>query len=1381
MQSRSRLALCTRADDAAADARGQQPDGAGGVLTSPAAAAAHSSGDGSGGAEWPNTTTSPFVAGAAQAALPRAGEPPLPQSPLQAAAAISQDPVTPSAARMAPPSVPASALVVSWVLGAEGKAPVSARSAIPARVSPGIGNAAGAAASSPVHRQAAPGASGSSAGSFVTATAVAVADGSAGTAPLPGHGTQLHGEHLHHLHDLERSPGPQWRSADGVMGARVLDTQFSFGADVGTGAGGLGPAPRVAGVSPLLLASVGMMLASSMSEPAWTSGSPDECLSSAAGTHHTPTGNGGVGGGGGGGGNGSMGAAGGGAGHGSMGAARTAATTGTSTTAETAAAAAASSSAGSKVTGVAARRGSTSTARSGADAAAAAGSTAPAQPRVITMATKGAAVSPRSMQLEAAALEAATQQAREYAAAGTAAASCTATLGTSSGGSRAALHLHPTGGSDRGDASAAAAGAAVAATATAATRHTRGGAIRSGGGGSGSARSGAVGSGGAGGGSSLAAQPAAPPGPSSGLAMVHVYPRSSRPQVPSTGAAAAAGAVLLPRSDSLPRCSAEAAAAAATAAAAAVSVSESCLASTVANSGADGLGVAGAGGAAGREGRAAWAAALYAADGGGGGGDDAASDLDSEFSVGGDVEGGPRWRCADVLPAFLAHQAAPAAVAATAAASEAAAMEAAPGAGAGGSSTATDSTCRSLSLNPQGGNAGNGALAAHTRARPARARSPSHGGRSARRSGRSGEGGAAGGVDREGAVASGGGGAARSGAVGSGAGGEGARRSMRLAVFPGHQASWLALQMHFFGGAVGASGAMEPRVPLSALASLDLPRLSREVSALVWIGQGGGGAVFQGLWQGARVAVKFLLAAGPAHVDATALEAIVSLSVAHPNVVHTYCAEVARVDEASLAEPPAGARGGRGGGGAAGGGAGRRGSAAGGGHDVHEDEDAAVTALYNALLMETADVSQPLAPPPPQQQQPPSKAGSAASDAVLPPQHLPPAAPAGGAAGAVAATTASRRSSSTAAGAASAGSGAEGTASQRLPPPFAESHATTSFFESHEGFGEPDPASNDRAWSVRHVLHYMKAQPNTYLTHIIMEYCDRGSLLNAIKRGIFRLEPEAAAEAAEATGPSSASSLRSTAHSSDPEGWATTAAAAAASSAASGGRAGLTPIPEAAADSVRFPRRVVLRAILRTARDIAQGMAHLHANGIIHGDLKPGNVLLRGCRSDRRGFVAAVADFGLSKVVRGDQPLELDRWSTVTVMAPETIQGRWHKASDVYAFGILLWQLVTSEVMPYMNLTVGQILLGVSQGTLRPEWPAGAHPALVRLGRACLATNASERPSFDAIAKVLTRIETNVRNELRDQQRQQRQQRQQLQQLAVPAFRALVARRRQHA
>lgn len=70
-------------------------------------------------------------------------------------------------------------------------------------------------------------------------------------------------------------------------------------------------------------------------------------------------------------------------------------------------------------------------------------------------------------------------------------------------------------------------------------------------------------------------------------------------------------------------------------------------------------------------------------------------------------------------------------------------------------------------------------------------------------------------------------------------------------------------------------------------------------------------------------------------------------------------------------------------------------------------------------------------------------------------------------------------------------------------------------------------------------------------------------------------------------------------------------------------------------------------------------------------------------------------------------------------------------------FGIMLWQMVTCEVMPFPRATtVGQILMGVSQGILTPHWPDSCHPDLAKLGRACLQTNPARRPSFQDIDQV---------------------------------------------
>lgn len=102
-------------------------------------------------------------------------------------------------------------------------------------------------------------------------------------------------------------------------------------------------------------------------------------------------------------------------------------------------------------------------------------------------------------------------------------------------------------------------------------------------------------------------------------------------------------------------------------------------------------------------------------------------------------------------------------------------------------------------------------------------------------------------------------------------------------------------------------------------------------------------------------------------------------------------------------------------------------------------------------------------------------------------------------------------------------------------------------------------------------------------------------------------------------------------------------------------------------------------AALLTAREVAAAMAHLHRAGVLHADLSAWNVLLASSEAtalDRRGFSARVADFGLARAV-GRAAGELTAsYGTLSHAAPEALErGVVSRAGDVYAFGVLLWQV----------------------------------------------------------------------------------------------------------
>ncbi|GLI61065.1 hypothetical protein VaNZ11_003328 [Volvox africanus] len=254
--------------------------------------------------------------------------------------------------------------------------------------------------------------------------------------------------------------------------------------------------------------------------------------------------------------------------------------------------------------------------------------------------------------------------------------------------------------------------------------------------------------------------------------------------------------------------------------------------------------------------------------------------------------------------------------------------------------------------------------------------------------------------------------------------------------------------------------------------------------------------------------------------------------------------------------------------------------------------------------------------------------------------------------------------------------------------------------KSEDGFGEPRGINDgsDPLLVLHQVLYSLGADTGKMVVVIIQEYCDRGTLESAIRKKVFRATPQ----------------------------W-----------------------------GVRLARR----ALLRSAVEIARGLLHLHDWGVVHGDVKPANVLLGSSKEDRRGFVAKVGDFGLAHVLPSDaSSLYTDTSGSLAYMAPETFRGKVSRATDVWSFGVCLWQMLTGE-RPYDGYHYSELMFGVQEGILELQWPVDdpMTAPLIELGRQCLSHRPENRPPFDVIIQRLVNIEREIRAELLSSQQQQQQ------------------------
>jgi DNA-binding CsgD family transcriptional regulator len=129
-------------------------------------------------------------------------------------------------------------------------------------------------------------------------------------------------------------------------------------------------------------------------------------------------------------------------------------------------------------------------------------------------------------------------------------------------------------------------------------------------------------------------------------------------------------------------------------------------------------------------------------------------------------------------------------------------------------------------------------------------------------------------------------------------------------------------------------------------------------------------------------------------------------------------------------------------------------------------------------------------------------------------------------------------------------------------------------------------------------------------------------------------------------------------------------------------------------------QRMALDQALRISAEVCEGLEHAHEMGVIHRDIKPGNVWF-----DKRG-TAKVGDFGLAFVLNQSRITSAGMiLGTTAYMAPEQAVGSPPDArSDLYAFGAMLYELVTGRPPFLGDDAVSVISQHINTAPVAPSW-----------------------------------------------------------------------------